>query len=147
MARLPPTPAPTSAAATATMKANRRKDTAPELAVRRILHAAGLRYRVDLPIRLGDGGRVRPDVVFTRRRLCLFVDGCYWHGCERHCRVPTANRAYWRAKIDRNRARDAATTDALKVAGWTVIRAWEHDAPADIVANVIVALRIDEGAR
>jgi DNA mismatch endonuclease, patch repair protein len=105
------------------MKANRRKDTDPELAVRRLLHAAGLRYRVDLPIRHDDGALVRPDVVFTRRRVCLFVDECYWHGCERHCCVPTANRPYRPAQIDRNQGRDARNNDALTSAGWVVIRA------------------------
>jgi DNA mismatch endonuclease (patch repair protein) len=123
------------------MKANRRKDTAPELAVRRVLHAAGLRFRVDYLIRLGDGRSVRPDVVFTRRRVCLFIDGCYWHGCEQHCRVPTANREYWRAKIDLNIARDARNTDSLRAAGWIVIRVWEHDAPAEIVPLVSATLR------
>ena len=129
------------------MRANRRKDTAPELAVRRVLHAAGLRYRVDHPIRLEDGVLVRPDVVFIRRRVCVFVDGCYWHGCEQHCRVPTANRAYWRAKIDRNRARDARNTDALQAGGWTVIRVWEHESAADVLPIVLAALHADDCAR
>jgi DNA mismatch endonuclease (patch repair protein) len=122
------------------MRANRRSNTAPELAVRQRLHAAGLRYRVDRPIRLDGGTRVRPDVVFTRQRLCLFIDGCYWHGCENHCRVPTANRAYWAAKINRNRARDARNTEALTEAGWTVVRAWEHEDPDAVVARVLAEL-------
>jgi DNA mismatch endonuclease (patch repair protein) len=122
------------------MRANRRSNTAPEMAVRRRLHAAGLRYRVDRPIRLDSGVRLRPDVVFTRRRLCLFVDGCYWHGCEDHCRLPTANHAYWAAKINRNRARDARNTEALIEAGWTVIRAWEHEDPDVVVARILTEL-------
>jgi DNA mismatch endonuclease (patch repair protein) len=119
------------------MQGNRRTATGPELAVRRLLHAAGLRYRVDFPIVL-DELRVRPDVVFTRARVCLFVDGCFWHGCEAHCRVPTANRDYWEAKIGRNRERDARTTAALERAGWRVIRVWEHEDP-DAVARRIAA--------
>ncbi len=124
------------------MRGNRRRDTAPELEVRRRLHAAGLRYRVDWPIRLEGRRPVRPDVVFTRRHVCVFVDGCYWHGCPAHCRLPAANRAYWSAKIERNRQRDLATDAALQAAGWTVVRAWEHEAPEVVVARVLDATRV-----
>ena len=122
------------------MRGNRRRDTAPEMAVRRHLHAAGLRYRVDWPIRLEGRRPVRPDVVFTRRRVCVFVDGCYWHGCPVHCRLPKANREYWAAKIERNRRRDLATDAALQAAGWTVVRAWEHEAPDVVAARVLDAV-------
>jgi DNA mismatch endonuclease, patch repair protein len=118
------------------MQANRRRDTAPELAVRRLLHAAGLRFRVDYPIEAGER-RVRPDVVFTRRRIAVFLDGCYWHGCPEHCRIPTLNRNYWTAKIQRNRTRDERTTEALSIAGWTVLRAWEHEKAEDIAERVL----------
>lgn len=122
------------------MRGNRRTNTGPEMAIRRLLHAAGLRYRVDLPITLETGDRVRPDLVFTRRRVCVFVDGCYWHRCPEHCRVPTVNRDYWLAKIQRNQARDARHTEALIGAGWIVIRAWEHEDPADVVGRVVAAV-------
>ena len=138
-APLPPAPPASSPAARRAMQGNRRVSTAPELAVRRLLHAAGLRYRVDLAIVL-DELQVRPDVVFTRARLCLFVDGCFWHGCADHCRIPTANRGYWEAKIERNRLRDERTTAALDRAGWRVIRAWEHEAPEAIAERVAAAL-------
>ncbi len=118
------------------MRANRRVDTAPELALRRLLHAAGLRYRVDFPIEIA-GQWVRPDVVFTRLRLAVFVDGCYWHGCPEHCRIPTANRDYWTAKIERNRARDLRNTAMLAEAGWEVVRAWEHERPEETANRVL----------
>ena len=123
------------------MKANRRTGTKPELAVRRAIHAAGLRYRVDAPIKLPSGGQVRPDVVFPTRRVCLFVDGCFWHGCEQHYSAPSANGSYWRAKLELNRARDRRVTDALVADGWTVVRAWEHEASEAVAALVIAAVR------
>lgn len=138
MASLPPTPKASSAATRKSMQGNRRKDTAPELAVRRLLHAAGLRFRVDYPIEAGER-RVRPDVVFTRRKIALFLDGCYWHGCPDHCRIPASNRDYWTAKIQRNRDRDKRATEALTVAGWTVLRAWEHE-PTEAVAERVLGL-------
>jgi len=136
---LPPTPRASSAATRKAMQGNRRVDTAPELAIRRLLHRAGLRYRVDYPIDAG-GRKARPDVVFTRRRLAVFLDGCYWHGCPQHCRLPTSNRDYWVAKIERNRERDARTSAALEAAGWDVIRAWEHEPPEDVAQRVVAAL-------
>jgi DNA mismatch endonuclease, patch repair protein len=123
------------------MKANRRKDTKPELVVRRAIHAAGLRYRVDAPIKLSRGGQVRPDVVFLARRVCLFVDGCFWHGCEQHYTVPSANSRYWQAKLELNRARDRRVTDALVADGWTVVRAWEHEDAEEVAARVIAMVR------
>lgn len=93
------------------------RDTAPELAVRRLLHAAGLRYRVDVaPL---PGMRRRADVVFRRARVALFIDGCFWHGCPEHgSRRTTANTSYWSAKVERNQARDRDTDERLRDAGW-----------------------------
>lgn len=136
VAMLPPTPAASSPATRKSMQGNRRRDTAPELAIRRLLHAAGLRYRVDYPVEAGER-RVRPDIVFTRRRLAVFLDGCYWHGCPEHCRIPTSNRDYWSAKIHRNRDRDQRTTEALLSAGWTVLRAWEHERSEDVAEQIL----------
>src|SRR5476651_399510 len=76
------------------------------------------------------GGRtpkVRPDFVFRARRVAVFVDGCFWHGCPRHYRRPGSRRAFWDAKIARNRARDRLVTRALRKAGWKVLRIWEHE--------------------
>lgn len=109
------------------MQANRRRDTTPELALRRLLHKEGLRYRCDLRIDLPGAMRARPDVVFTRRKVAVFVDGCFWHGCPVHGRTPTTNVDYWSVKLARNLARDRLQTRALQDAGWTVIRIWEHE--------------------
>ncbi|TVQ61291.1 MAG: DNA mismatch endonuclease Vsr [Phycisphaerales bacterium] len=111
----------TSVQRSETMRRVRSRDTSCELALRRALHRRGLRY--SLRRRLPGS----PDVVFVRARVAVFVDGCFWHGCPAHCRVPATNRSYWLAKIARNRARDAAADTALKRAGWRVVRVWEHD--------------------
>lgn len=122
-----------------TMQANRRRDTKPELAVRRLLHASGFRYRVDY--RLAPPLRVRADIVFTRRRLAVFIDGCFWHGCPLHATSPKANSDYWGPKLAGNIRRDRATDVALSQAGWTVLRYWEHQDPAEIVSDLTDRLR------
>lgn len=111
------------------MRANRRRDTRPELALRRELHRLGLRYRVDFPIRPAGQCLIRPDVVFPSRRIALYVDGCFWHGCPDHGTRASTNRDYWAEKIAANRARDARLTQALEEDGWAVLRFWEHDDP------------------
>lgn len=116
------------------MQGNRSRDTAPELAVRKLVHAMGLRYRVNT--RPLPKLRRTADMVFTRRRVAVFIDGCFWHGCPIHHRQPSANSDYWTAKVARNRARDLATDEALEAAGWTVLRFWEHEPPAK-VAKVV----------
>lgn len=122
------------------MLANRRRDTTIELAVRRRLHAAGLRYRVDFPADAGDRRR-RADIVFTRRHLAVFIDGCFWHGCPLHYVEPRLNVEYWRPKIARNIERDADSTRRLVDAGWTERRHWEHEDPDEVVAGIISFLR------
>ena len=95
-----------------------------------MLHQRGLRFRKDL--RLNAGGRkVRPDIVFTRRKVAVFVDGCFWHRCPIHGRWPQRNATYWNEKFGRNVARDQADTLALKGAGWSVLRIWEHVSTAE----------------
>lgn len=117
-----------------TMTANRRRDTKPELRVRRILHRAGLRFRVDhRPTRII---RTRADIVFSRARICVFIDGCYWHACPEHFVMPKTNADYWSPKIARNSARDKETTSILLEEGWCVLRYWEHT-PPEIVAHDI----------
>ncbi|MGN6663751.1 MAG: very short patch repair endonuclease [Solirubrobacterales bacterium] len=113
------------------MRANRQRDTSPELALRRELHRLGLRYRIDFPIRPTGQRLTRPDVVFPSRRIALYVDGCFWHGCPDHGTQASTNRDYWAEKIAANRARDARLTQALEEDGWTVIRFWEHDDPTE----------------
>lgn len=134
-----------SANVRAVMRANRGKDTGPELALRKSLYRRGLRYRVDTrPI---PGIRRRADLVFPGVRVAVFVDGCFWHGCPEHYRPATRNAEFWRDKIEGNKSRDAETTEALRSAGWTVIRVWEHEAlesAADLIAHE-VEVRRDAG--
>jgi len=121
-------PRPVSDAASAAMRGNRKRDTKPELAVRRLLHARGYRYRVNAPIVLLTV-RVRPDIVFRAARVAIFIDGCFWHGCPKHGTQPKSNSHYWSSKIERNIARDRIYDRALRSAGWAVVRIWEHDDP------------------
>ena len=121
------------------MQAIRRRDTSPELAIRSALHSAGYRYRVDFRIDL-NGARVRPDIVFTRRRISVFIDGCFWHCCPDHGRQPSTNEAYWTPKLRGNAERDLRNTAALTHAGWTVIRIWEHESIEDAVSRIVAAV-------
>lgn len=123
-----------------TMRANKRRDTSIELAVRRRLHASGLRYRVDHPADPTDRRR-RADIVFTRARIAVFIDGCFWHGCPEHYVEPKANADYWRPKIARNRERDQESTQRLLEAGWEVMRFWEHEDPDLVAATILTAVR------
>lgn len=120
------------------MQANRRRDTAPELAVRRLLHARGLRFRVDY--RLEKSLRTRADIVFTRRRVAVFIDGCFWHGCPLHATQPKSNADYWGPKLARNVARDCEADAALRNAGWTVLRYWEHEDPREVAVLITLAV-------
>jgi DNA mismatch endonuclease, patch repair protein len=117
------------------MRANRRRDTGPELALRSALHRAGLRFRTDVQMVIG-GVRVRPDILFTRRKLAVFVDGCFWHGCPQHGEMPVANYEFWRLKIDETRERDLRQSTALESDGWIVLRVWEHERVHDVVARI-----------
>jgi DNA mismatch endonuclease (patch repair protein) len=105
----------------------RRRDTAPELALRRLLHARGRRFFVDR--RVSSRNRSRADIVFPRARIAVFIDGCFWHWCEEHAHLPKANDALWRAKLLANRQRDARHDEELRTDGWNVIRVWEHEDP------------------
>jgi DNA mismatch endonuclease (patch repair protein) len=116
------------------MQANRGRDTSPELAVRSLLHARGLRYRVNAP--LAFDRRRRADIVFSRARLAIFIDGCYWHGCPQHFQLPKTNTAFWQGKIEGNRVRDRETDAALLQGGWTVLRFWEHESPNLVVEAI-----------
>jgi DNA mismatch endonuclease (patch repair protein) len=120
------------------MQANRGRDTTPELSIRRLLHAAGMRYRVNLPVPAARQRRI--DVAFTKQRLAVFIDGCFWHGCPEHFRLPKTNTAFWDAKISRNRARDLETEDLLRAQGWTVARFWEHEDPSSVTTAILAFL-------
>nr|WP_076263827.1 very short patch repair endonuclease [Intrasporangium flavum] len=118
------------------MRANRRADTQPEVRLRRQLHRLGYRFRKDFRIDLEDV-RVRPDIVFTRRRVAVFVDGCFWHSCPLHGSRPRINDWYWGPKLQRTVARDTAANAALVEAGWIVLRIWEHE-PLEVSTRTVV---------
>jgi len=121
------------------MRAIKRTGTQPELRLRRALHASGLRYRVDMRLVLSRKA-VRPDIVFTRQRVAVFVDSCFWHRCPAHGTLPVSNAEWWEAKLTRNAYRDAEVDRLLVEHGWTVIRAWQHDATQETVDRVRDAL-------
>nr|WP_218824579.1 very short patch repair endonuclease [Asanoa hainanensis] len=133
-----------SPATRSVMRANRSRDTKPELALRSAIHRLGLRFRVDAP--LVDGLRRRADVVFPKARIAVFSDGCYWHGCPEHYRPATQNGEFWREKIAANRARDGDTDERLRQAGWSVIRVWEHEDPVDAAERIAHVVRARSGA-
>ncbi len=117
----------TSPEVSARMKANRSRDTGPELRLRKALHQAGYRYRIDFGVPVIGRGPIKVDVAFTRRRVAVFVDGCFWHGCHEHRTIPTSNVEYWKPKLERNAERDREVSALLEAAGWFVIRVWEHE--------------------
>jgi DNA mismatch endonuclease, patch repair protein len=109
----------------------RTTGTGPELALRRELHRRGLRYRVNVRKLPG-----RPDIVLTRARIAVQVDGCFWHGCPDHAVAPRSNAEWWSEKLARNRARDARSDAALRAQGWLVVRVWEH-VDASVAADLV----------
>ncbi|MEO6503520.1 MAG: very short patch repair endonuclease [Jatrophihabitantaceae bacterium] len=116
------------------MRSNKSRDTKPELAVRRAIHALGLRYRVcERPL---PAVRRTVDVVFRRDQVAVEIRGCFWHGCAEHYRGPSANGDYWAAKVARNIARDADTERRLAEAGWTLLVVWEHEDPQSAALRV-----------
>lgn len=133
--------APSADAVRRRMQATKRRDTAPEMALRRELHRRGLRYRVDMP--LPGIARRRADVLFSRKRVVVFVDGCFWHSCPQHATVARTNAQFWADKLARNVGRDRDTDERLQRNGWTVIRVWEHEDPVAAADRVQRALSDD----
>ncbi|MER5482752.1 very short patch repair endonuclease [Streptomyces sp. NPDC002812] len=121
------------------MRLQSRRDTRPEMAVRRLLHGSGLRYR--LQWKVPGMSRRTIDVAFPGRRVAVFVDGCFWHGCPDHATSPKANSEWWRAKLDRNGERDRETTAHLERDGWVVLRFWEHEDPVHVAARIEAVVR------
>ena len=121
------------------MRANKARDTRPELAVRSAVHELGLRYRV--AARPLAELRRSADLLFTKAKVAVFVDGCFWHGCPEHHRPARANAQYWHRKIALNQRRDTETTQLLETAGWTVIRIWEHENPQEAAKAIAEAVR------
>jgi len=125
-------PEPKSAMVSEQMSRMPRASTRPELALRRALHARGVRFRLhrrDLP--------GTPDVVLSRARIAVFVDGCFWHGCPEHGVLPKNNREWWRMKLADNAARDRRKDAQLEELGWLPMHFWEHT-PPDQMADVVV---------
>lgn len=118
-----------------TMRANRSRDTKPEMLIRRELHRRGRRFRVAYRP-LPEDRRRTVDIAFTRLKVAVHIDGCFWHGCEDHFIPPKTNSEYWQQKIAGNRARDLDTDSRLEAQGWTVLRFWEHEDPAEVVAVI-----------
>lgn len=116
------------------MRANRKRDTGPELRLRRSLHGLGLRYR--LYRRIDGHPPVAPDVVFPRAKVAVFVDGCFWHACEEHGVQPRTNSRYWKAKLQINRERDRRVDQSLIAAGWLSLRVWEHESSAEAALRI-----------
>jgi DNA mismatch endonuclease (patch repair protein) len=130
------------------MQANRPRDTLLEVAFRSALHQAGFRFRKH--VRPLPGLRCEPDVIFPRFRLAIFVDGCWWHSCPEHGMLPREHGAWWAEKLQRTKDRDRRNDRALRSAGWTVLRVWEHESLQEAVYRVrstLDQLRKREGAR
>lgn len=124
------------------MQSNKSRDTKPEPALRRAVHALGLRYRVSM--RPLSSVRRTADLVFTRARVAVFLDGCFWHGCPEHHTKSATNADYWAEKVRRNRERDAETDKILHEAGWRTIRIWEHEDPREAAARISKEVRGSE---
>lgn len=121
------------------MQAQRRRDTGVERSLRSALHRQGLRFRVH--VRPIPALRREVDVVFSRARVAVFVDGCFWHGCPEHASWPKRNAEWWREKIERNRSRDADTDERLKEGGWMSLRVWEHEDPEEAATRIARIVR------
>ena len=122
------------------MRRQRRRDTDPEVLLRRRLHGLGYRFRVNHP--LPGGPRRTIDIAFTKWKVAVFVDGCFWHACPDHATWPRSNSGWWREKLQTNRARDAETDELLRRAGWTVVRVWEHCDVEEALRLVLEALPV-----
>jgi len=124
------------------MEAQRRSNTKPELILRRALHRLGLRFRVGLSV--PGLPRRTMDIAFTRQRVAVFVDGCFWHGCPVHGVAPKNNAEWWAQKLSANKLRDDDTTQHLQASDWRVVRVWEHQPVDEQVRAVLQALRLPE---
>lgn len=120
------------------MSRQARRDTKPEIELRRRLHRLGYRYRVNSP--LPGMPRRRADITFSGKRVAVFVDGCFWHGCPEHGTSPRNNGAWWAEKLQKNVDRDRETDAYLRDSGWTVVRIWEHEDPDEALRRVVGVL-------
>ena len=133
---LPPTPAPSSPARRDVLRRVRRRETKPEVALRRELHRLGLRFLVDVAPS-GTGRRRRADVVLRGSCIAVLVHGCFWHGCAEHFHAPKANGEWWRLKLESVQRRDADTLVTLTAAGWLPVVVWEHEDMAVAARSIL----------
>lgn len=136
---VPTHPGSSSEAVSRRMSTLKRKDNEVELSVRRLLHAAGFRYRVHYPV--PGMPRRTIDIAFPRAKVAVFIDGCFWHGCPEHGTKPGSNSEWWSTKLTTNAMRDEDTSRWLGARGWLVLRAWEHQCPEVVVTRVLGALQ------
>lgn len=129
---------PSSPVVSERMSRVRNRDTDAEVVLRRELHRRGLRYRVNF--RVPGLRRTLPDIAFTRRKVAVFVDGCFWHRCPDHATFPKVNAEWWTDKLERNVQRDRAIDSTLASEGWLVIRVWEHENPMVAADRVVAAV-------
>jgi len=120
------------------MRSMPEHSTGPEMIVRRLLFANGLRYRVQYPV--PSASRRTIDIAFPGKKVAIFIDGCFWHGCTVHRNIPAHNHDWWKNKIEQNRSRDRDTDKKLCDAGWIILRYWEHDSAERIASEVLVAI-------
>lgn len=131
-------PAASSETVRRRMERQSRRDTKPELALRRAVWRLGLRYRIDVaPL----PGRRRADLVFTRANVAVYLDGCFWHSCPTHATIPKANQEWWLTKLETNVRRDRDTDARLAEAGWNVVRVWEHEPVEGAAERVALVVR------
>jgi DNA mismatch endonuclease, patch repair protein len=121
------------------MQGNQSSGTKPEIAVASAIHRRGLRYRKH--VKPEPSLRCKADFVFSRARVAVFVDGCFWHGCPRHGKTPRDPTGYWAAKLKRNFERDRRNDEALSALGWTVLRFWEHEEPEGVADTIEAKVR------
>lgn len=122
-----------------TMTSTRGRDTAPELSLRRAVHGLGLRYRVST--RPLPGVRRTADLVFSRQRVAVYLDGCFWHACPLHFVMPVTNAEFWHAKLRGNVLRDRETDALLEDAGWQSLRVWEHEQSNEAARSIATVVR------
>jgi DNA mismatch endonuclease, patch repair protein len=113
------------------MAAIKSENTAPEVAVRKALWAKGLRFRIHY-------GREKIDIAFPSKKVAVFIDGCFWHGCPIHSHLPKSNENYWHPKLKKNMERDRIKDNLLSAEGWSVLHIWEHelDMPEKIIERI-----------
>jgi DNA mismatch endonuclease (patch repair protein) len=131
-------PTPLDAQTRERFKRQPRRDTKPELAIRREPHRRGFRFHLD--VKVSKSIRSKPDIVFSGAKVAVFVDRCFWHGCPDHETLPKNNRQRWAGKLRANTERDTRTTATLKAEGWEIVRIWEHELVNEAVERIAAAV-------